>query len=110
MSLKYKIWVELKRVSPQAWCLEYLIAVASLFGIVLDHVPMNRVISLETMLAVLAVPNLALIPHDICMWIRGIGHDIGVKVISWIEEPLPFIPSFDPTPTNQFFKRVQQDN
>lgn len=80
--LNNKVWIELRKVSPQAWCIEHLVAAISSFGIVLDHTPMLRIHTLESMRAVIAVPDLALIPHLIRMWIRGISKDIEVIVHS----------------------------
>lgn len=108
--LKFKVWLELRRMSPLAWCLEHLIAAISSFGVVLEHSTMSRVHSLESMLAVIAVPDLALIPHAIEMWIRGHSRDIDVVVLSWIEEPLPFIPALDPTPSEQQFNKIKEEN
>lgn len=45
--LKYKVWIELGRMTPQAWCIEHLIVAISSFGIILDHTPMAQVNSLE---------------------------------------------------------------
>lgn len=108
--LKYKVWIELKRMSPQTWCIEHLLAAISSFGIVLDHTPMCRVRSLETMMAVMAVEDLGLIPHGIIMWIRGISRDVEVVVHSWLEEPLVHHPPPDTTPNDEFFTQVQTNN
>lgn len=110
MSLKYKVWVELKKLAPQAWCIDYLIAAVSSFGIVLDHSSLTKSPSLESMMAVVAIPELSDIPLALRMWIRGIARDIELKVHSWIEESVPLSLPVDTTPTEKFFKKVKLDN
>lgn len=96
--LKYKVWIELKRLSPQAWCIEHLVAVVSSFDIMLDHTPMSKVQSLERMMVVVVVHDLSHIPMGLVMWIRIMSRDIEVVVYSWLEEPLPISVPTDPTP------------
>lgn len=109
-NLKYKVWIELKWVNPQAWHIEHLIAVISSFRIVIDHAPINKPNSLKTMMAVITVPDLKHIPHAIITSIWGFSHDIDVCMHSWLEEQILFTHIQDPTPSDQFFKKVQQDN
>lgn len=97
-------------MSPQLWSIDHLIAAASSFGIVLEHVAMNKVNSLDKMLVVMAVPDLSNIPHSLVVWMRGVGRDVKVQVLSWMEEPLPLTPPLDTTPTDDFFKHVQKEN
>lgn len=82
----------------------------SSFGIVHDHAPMNKVNSLESMQAVIAVTDLGVIPHGLLMWIRGMGHKIDLIVHGWTEEPLPFTPPMDLTPNEQYFEKVRAEN
>lgn len=110
LRLKYRIWIELHKVSPQAWTIDYLIPAVSSFGIVLNHGSMTKVGSLEKMVAVIAVEELDTIPHSIKMWIRGIARIIGVKVLSWVEEAVPFTMVIDPTPNQQYFDHVRLEN
>ena len=67
MSLKFKVWVELKQVSPQAWCINHLIVAISSFGIVLDHSSLTKSNSLESLMAV------ATISLMVMMWLSGIS-------------------------------------
>lgn len=110
MSLKLKVWLKLKHMSPQAWCVEHLIAGASSFGIILDHAPMNKVNSIDIMLAVVAVPKLGVIPHGLRMWIRRLARDVEVIVRSWLEEPISLATPTNPTPTQQDFAKIQNAN
>lgn len=64
MWLKYKVWIELHKMSPQMWTIDHLIAAASSFGIVLEHVAMHTVSSLEKMMVVVAVPDLNSNPEN----------------------------------------------
>lgn len=82
MRLKYKVWIELQKMSPQAWTIDHLIAAASSFGIVLEHVAMHKLNSLEKLKVVVAVPDLSFIPEKLVVWIRGIGRDVNVVVNS----------------------------
>lgn len=70
----------------------------SSFEIVLDHTPIVKIISLERMMAVIAIPDLDHILHGIVIWIRGIYRDIEVVVHSWLEEPIPLTPPLDSIP------------
>ncbi|KAF3341673.1 hypothetical protein FCM35_KLT00311 [Carex littledalei] len=110
LRLKFKVWIELKRLSPQSWNIDHLIPTVSSFGVVLNHASMTRVHSLETMFVVMAVAELSHIPHNIQTWVRGVGRHIQVVVHSWLEEPLPIIPPLDTTPPEEFFNRVKEDN
>lgn len=38
------------------------------------------------------------------------GRSVGVKVLSWLEEPLPLIPPLDTTPTDAYIEKVRSDN
>lgn len=110
MRLKYKVWLELRKMSPQAWTIDHLIAAASSFGIVLEHASMTKSPSLESMLAVVAVPDLGLIPQSLMLWLKGIGRDVEVRVLSWLEEPVPLNPPLDTTPSEEFFNMVHDEN
>ncbi|KAF3323455.1 putative lipid transfer [Carex littledalei] len=103
-------WIELKRLSPQAWSIDHLLAAVSSFGIVLDHTSMLKPNSIERMMVVVAVPSLDAIPEGIHMWIRGISRIVEVAVHGWIEEPLPHTPDSDTTPTAEFFEKVRHEN
>lgn len=109
-NLKFKIWIELRKLSPLAWTIDHLVAAVSTFGVVLDHSSMTKVSSIERMFAVVAVTNLENIPHSILMWIRGIERPVGVVVHSWIEETIPLTPPIDTTPSEEFFKKVHAEN
>lgn len=82
MRLKFKIWLELKRLSPQSWSIDHLIPAVSSFGVVLNHASMTKVHSLETMFAVVAITDLEHIPRSIIMWVRGVARPIEVVVHS----------------------------
>lgn len=110
LRLKYKVWIELRNMSPNTWNVNYLIPAISTFGIVLEHCSMNKVSTLERMRAVIVVTDLECIPKAIIMWVRGIGRKIQLVVHSWLEEPLPLLPTLDTTPTQAFFEKVRADN
>lgn len=110
LRLKNKIWIELHKMSPQAWTIDHLIAATSSFGIVLEHASMTRAISLESMLVVVAVPDLEKIQHNLNIWLKGIVREVEVKVLSWLEEPVPLSPLLDTTPKEEFFQQVQHEN
>lgn len=86
--LKFKVWIELKNLSPQQWNLDHLIPAVSTFGVVLEHSPMQGVRSFEKMMTVVALPDLENIPRLILMWERCFLRKIEVIVHSWIEEPI----------------------
>lgn len=110
MRLKFKAWLRLTRLSPQAWNLDHIIPVTSSFGIVLDHSPIANVRSLNQITVVVAVPTLEVIPMAIRMWVKGMARDLEVEVQGWIEEPLPFIQPIDTTPSKDFFEEVWGEN
>lgn len=110
LQLKYRIWIELHKITPQAWSIDYLIPAISSFGIVLDHGSMTRVGSLDKMTVVVAVADLEKIPHAIEMWIRNISRVIGVVVRGWVEDPQPMTHIVDPTPSQNYFDQVRLTN
>lgn len=110
LKLKFKVWIKLMNLSPLAWTIDHLVPAVSSFGIVLDHCSLTRVNSIESLRAVIAVPDLGKIPHSLMMWIRGVGRPVEVRVHSWLEEPLPLIPPIDTTPSQQFFEKVRSEN
>lgn len=71
---------------------------------------MNKVNSVQNMLVVIAILDLALIPHSIAMQIRGLAHDIGVSVISWLEEQMLIVPIKDLTLSDELCTKTQHDN
>lgn len=110
LPMKYKVWVELKGMSPCSWTVEHLLRAAGYFGIVLEHGPMAAVASLEKMRAVVAVPDLALVPEFTGIWVRGIMRKVAVQVHAWIEEPIPMVIEPDTTPPAAFFDRVRTNS
>lgn len=108
--LKYKVWIELKNLTPQQWNLDHLIPAVSTFGVVLEHSPMHNVRSLEKMMVVIAIPDLGNIPLHIYMWERVHLRDIKVIVHSWVEEPIASSPAEDTTPPLLVFDEVRRDN
>lgn len=108
--LKYKVWIELKRLSPQQWNLDHLIPAISTFGVVLEHSPMQSVRSFEKMRAVIAVPNLENIPRGILMWERCFRRDIELIVHNWIEGPIQPTMEDDTTPPPAVFEEVRRSN
>lgn len=108
MELKYKVWIEMRKLSPHAWNVDHLIPAVSSFGIVLDHTPMSGVQSLEKMMVAMAVADLKQVPKGIMLWVRGMSRILEVIVHGWIEEPLPIIAPVDPTPDQAFFDEVQE--
>ena len=107
LRLKYKVWLELRKMSPQAWNLDHLIPTVSSFGIVLDHTPLNNVHSLERMMVAVAVTDLSKVPRAILLWVRGLARSIEILVHGWVEEPLPLMQPLDPTPDQAFFYEVR---
>ncbi|KAF3336818.1 hypothetical protein FCM35_KLT19404 [Carex littledalei] len=110
MALRFRVWLELQNMSPQAWSLDHLVAAVSSFGIVLEHSSMYKPKSIENMQVVAAVPELRLIPQRVQMWIRGISRDVEVRVKSWIEDPLPLTHATDLTPSAEVFDQIKQRN
>lgn len=110
LKLKYKVWLQLIGMPPQAWTLTHLLHAVGSIGPLLDHTPMASVLSLEKMMAVVAVHDLGNIPQNVCLVVRGISRPIEILVHSWIEEPIPFIPPLDTTPKEEFFEQVRRTN
>ncbi|KAF3333369.1 hypothetical protein FCM35_KLT01060 [Carex littledalei] len=108
--LKFRVWIELKNLSPQQWNLDHLIPAISTFGVVLEHSPMQNVRSVEKMMAVIAIPDLANIPLHVFMWEKGMLRDIQLKVHSWMEDPIIASPAMDTTPPLLVFDEVRRDN
>lgn len=44
--LKYRVWIELEEVTPQAWTLDHLIPALSSFGVLMEHANMRGAPSL----------------------------------------------------------------
>lgn len=107
LQMKFKVWVELRGMSPCSYTIEHLLRAAGSFGIVLEHGPMANVTSLEKMRAVVAVPSLSLVPQYAAVWVRGIIRDVQVVVHAWIEEPIPLNIQPDTTPPQAFFDQVR---
>lgn len=110
MSLRYKMWVELRGMPAQSWNILTLMHAVGSFGALLDHTPMTNVNSLEKMVAVVGVSDLSLVPQNTMVWVKGVGRDVEVGVLGWIEEALPFNPNLDTTPTDAFFQKVTNEN
>lgn len=110
LGLKFKAWIELKKLSPHQWNLDHLIPAVSSFGVVLEHSSMQNVRSMEKMMAVIALTDLSLIPMRILFWERGLLRDVEVIVHSWLEEPIPNSPEPDATPPASLFNEVQTAN
>lgn len=108
--LKYRVWIELENVTPQAWTLDHLIPALSSFGVLMEHANMRGAPSLQKLRAVIAVDELEHIPRSISMWIRGIKRRNSLSVLSWINEPVPLPPMADTTPPPSYFERVQKEN
>lgn len=108
--LKYKVWIELRRMTPQQWNLDHLIPAISTFGVVLEHSPMQGVRSFEKIMAVIALPDLSNIPRQILMWERCCLRDIEVIVHNWIEEPIQQTVEEDTTPPPTVFEEVRKSN
>ncbi|KAF3338518.1 hypothetical protein FCM35_KLT17355 [Carex littledalei] len=108
LNLKYQSWIELQRLSPQAWNLDHLIPAVSSFGVVLDHGPITNVRSLEKLMMVVALPDLAKIPRNIMLWVRGLTRTLEVVVHGWIEEPSPCNKQPDTTPDTSVFEEIKR--
>lgn len=110
LALRYKVWIELKRLSPNQWNLDHLIPAVSTFGVVLEHSTMQNVRSMQKMMVVLAMPDLAKIPKAILFWERGMLKGVEVLVHSWLEEPINFPTIVDTTPPTSIFDQVKGEN
>lgn len=108
--LKYRVWIELENVTPQAWTLDHLIPALSSFGILIEHAAMRGALSLQKLRAVIAVEELEDIPRSISMWIRGIKRMSSLSVLSWMNDPIPLPPMVDTTPPQSYFEKVQNEN
>lgn len=65
------------------------------------------------MFAVIVVPDLGNIPHNLNIWLKGITRKVEVRVLSWLEELVPLAPPpppLDTTPKDEFFTQVQHTN
>lgn len=107
MQMKFKVWVDLKGMSPCSWTIEHLLRAVGDFGIVLEHGQLACVPSLERMRVVVAVSNLELVPKNTTIWVRGIARIVQVEVLSWIEEPIPLFNELDTTPPQAFFDNLR---
>lgn len=107
MQMRFKVWIELIGMSPCSWTIEHLLRAAGSFGIVLEHATMANRASLERMRAVVAVPDLELVPLNTGVWVRGIFRNVRVAVHAWIEEPIPNPTPPDSTPPKSFFEQVR---
>lgn len=107
---KYKVWVELKRMPPQAWNVHTLMHAVGSFGALIDHTLMTNVRSLERMMAVVGVPDLEWVPQSTMIWVKGVARTIDIEVHGWIEESLPIAPALDCTPSQAVFEKIRQDN
>lgn len=110
LGLRFKAWIELKNLSPNQWNLDHLIPAVSTFGVVLEHSSMQNVRSMQKMMVVLALPDLAKIPKQLLFWERGMLRGIEVKVHSWLEDPINFPPIIDTAPPQSLFELVRAKN
>lgn len=110
LTLKYKAWIELKKLSPQQWNLDHLIPAVSTFGVVLEHSPMQNVRSMERMMAVVALTDLSKIPKHVLFWEKGLLRTVQIVVHSWLEEPISGSPAADTTPPDSVFDEVRVAN
>lgn len=108
--LKFRVWIELENVTPQAWTLDHLIPALSSFGALIEHANMRGASSLQKLRAVIAVEELEDIPRSISMWIRGIKRRSNLAVLSWLDDPIPLPPMVDTTPPQSYFEKVQRKN
>jgi hypothetical protein len=88
--LKYKVWVQLNMQTPLGWNIDSLLPTISTFGVLLEHSPLEQSPIIHQLNAVVAVPDLAGVPHSINMWLRGVAWSVNVKVEGWIEEEITF--------------------